>query len=87
MRTDRDIRDSELERQYIAGLATLPVPMTPACTRALTRTSAREHIYAEAHRKSGAGKGQTPRSPRRCRLTRMALRAEANAADLRREVR
>lgn len=87
MRTSSDIRDSELDRQHAAVLATLPIPLAPACVRGVLHASAREHMYAEAHRKSGAAKGHTPRSRRRCRLTRMGLRAEAAASDLRKEVR
>lgn len=87
MRIFRDITDPVLERQHAAVLAALPIPMAPACVRSLRKAGAREHIYAESHRKSGAAQGTTPRNVRRSRLTRAGLRAEARACDLAREAR
>jgi hypothetical protein len=71
--------------------ATLPVPMSPACTRSLLNHAAREHVRAEAARKAARATRHTTRqrgnTPRCDRLTRVALRADARAADLVAEVR
>lgn len=75
-----------LEAEHAAALAALPVPMSPTCVRSLLNTCAREHVYAEAHRKSGQQHGRR-RKPRAGRLIRLALRARARAGDLLAEVR
>ncbi|GAB3335162.1 hypothetical protein [Marilutibacter aestuarii] len=80
-----DTRD--LEAQHQAVLAALPIPMVPTCVRAVLRTTARDHIYAEAHRKSGQAQHRLRHNRRGNRLHRTALRTEALAAELLAEVR
>lgn len=75
----------ELARQSQHTLDSLPVPMSPVCVRALVNTAAREHVYAEAHRRSGDAH-RSQRCPRAVRLKREALRADARGADLMAEV-
>lgn len=77
----------DLADDHAAALAAIPVPMTPACVRSLRTAHAREHIYAEAHRKSGQVQRSRQHNPRADRLTRIALRADARVADLAAEVR
>ena len=82
---------ADLDAQYRGHLAGLPVPLSPACTRSLLNQAAREHVRAEQARKAARAARYTSRlrghTPRCDRLTRVALRADALAADLVAEVR
>jgi hypothetical protein len=57
-----------------------------ACVRALRTVSARDHSYAEAHRKTAALEAARHVQTRAGRLSRIAARAQARANDLRCEV-
>lgn len=70
-----------------AARQSLPVPMSAACMRALLHTVAGDRVYADRARKSGQSQSSRMYKPRTDRLTRVALRAEARAADLLAEVR
>lgn len=75
------------QHQHQHQLAALPVPMSPTCVRSLLNAAARDHVYAETHRKAGQSQRTRAHQPRADRLTRTALQAEARAADLVAEVR
>lgn len=78
---------ADIAAQHQHTLDSLPVPVAPACVRSLLNTAAREHVYAEAHRKAGQSQRTRAHQPRSDRLARTALQAEARAADLIAEVR
>jgi hypothetical protein len=78
---------NDLAVQHQHPLAAMPVPMSPAAARSLRKAAARDHVHAEATRKSGQVQRSRGFRPRTDRLTRVALRAEARAVDLTAEVR
>ncbi len=78
---------NDLAEQNASARRLLPVPVSAACVRAVIHLAAREHVYAERARKSGQSQPSRRYKPRTDRLTRVALRAEARADDLRAEAR
>ena len=73
--------------QFASARRTLPVPMSAAGVRAVIHHAARENVYADRARKAGQSQKSRMYRPRTDRLTLVALRAEARAADLMAEVR
>lgn len=73
--------------QQASARRALPVPISAAGVRAVIHHAARENVYADRARKSGQSQSSRMYKPRTDRLTRVALRAEARAADLLAEVR
>ena len=78
--------NNDLAAQHQPALAAT-VPMASAAVRSLRRAAARDRARAEAARKSGQTQRARHYQPRTDRLTLVALRAEARAADIRAEVR
>lgn len=61
--------------------------LPPVGVRALRAISAREHAYAQVHRRSSLAERSRAASPRVGRLSRAAALADARAADLAAEAR
>lgn len=64
-----------------------PAELPPACVRSLRAVSAREHRYAEAHRKSAQVQRSQAYQPRSDRLNLIAVRAKSRASEIAREAR
>lgn len=77
----------DLATPHQRPLVAVPVPMALAAARSLRKAAARDHVHAEAARKSGQVQSSRRYRPRSDRLTLVALRAEARACDLVAEVR
>lgn len=77
---------ADLDAEHRAVLAALPVPMASAGVRCLLALGAKDHTYAQAHRRTALAQ---PRSAgiRAGRLRRHAALAEARSRELVAEVR